>query len=466
MHPTHRDEHGMAMITAILISVVVLGLAVVATGVAVHNGSQSGRDRTRLQTIDAAEAGLSQTALKIEGSAPTSLPCTLSDDLDANPPVRYQVTITYYATYPPSGSPMSCPPTAPPAGATVASVGTSTVGSQTPRKMVSQVRLTPRYGGFDTAIFSNTRLNVLNNLDILGDQGNDADVYTNGDVDCNNSMVLEGSLLAQGGVTMSNSCSVAEDVYAKGTVAMSNNSRIGHDVMSSTGNITLANSAEIANSATAYGSITLSGNARIGGSRTQGYTSMADPPVKTLPTIDYDTVDWSDAGYAIQSYTSCSSAKSFLDAMPNDGRNYVVRIAANCLLRWSNNSTVTVRQDVAIIFDGQIEFENRVDWSSGDGQEHSVLFINPASTIGTCASRVPAFSTSNNTSFADELKLFVYTPCEARFNNSNKLKGQFMANLVTIANDFDLYFAPVPVPGFGDVAGFDQDIAFQREVIP
>lgn len=456
----------MAMITAILISVVVLGLAVVATGVAVHNSSQSGRDRTRLQTIDAAEAGLSQTALKIEGSAPTSLPCTLSGDLDANPPVRYQVTITYYATYPPSGSPMSCPPTAPPAGATVASVGTSTVGSQTPRKMVSQVRLRPRYGGFDTAIFSYSRLDLRNNLDILGDQGNDADVYTNGNVDCDNSMVLEGSLLAQGGVTMGSSCAVAEDVYAKGAIAMSNSSRVGHDAKSSRDNISLANSAEIANSATARGTITLSGNARIGGSRTQGYTSMADPPIKTLPTINYNPSDWSSAGYTIQTDLSCSSAKSFLDALPNDGRDYVVRIAADCLLQWSNNSTITVRQNVAIIYDGQVGFVNQVEWRSGDGEDHAILFINPASTSGTCTSRNPAFSTSNNTSFADQLTLFVYTPCEARFDNSNNIKGQVMADLITIANSFDLYFAPVPVPGFGDVAGFDQDIAFQREVAP
>jgi Tfp pilus assembly protein PilX len=166
VHALHRDEKGMAMITAILISMVALGLAVVATGIAISSNNQSARDRTRLQTIDAAEAGLNETALKVEQSAPASLPCTLSGDLDANPPVHYQVTITYYATWPPSGSPMSCPLTATPAAATVASLGTSTVGSQAPRKMVTQVRLTPRYGGFDTAIFSDTQLDLQNNLDI------------------------------------------------------------------------------------------------------------------------------------------------------------------------------------------------------------------------------------------------------------------------------------------------------------
>jgi hypothetical protein len=460
----------MAMITAILISVVVLGLAVAATGIAITSNNQSARDRTRLQTIDAAEAGLNEISLRVEQSTPTSLPCTLSGDLNgANPPARYQVTISYYTSWPPSGSPMSCPPTTAPAAATVASLGTTTVGSQTPRKMVTQVRLTPRYGGFDTAIFSDTQLNLQNNLDILANQANDADVYTNGSVVCDNSIALQGSLFAQGAVTMSNSCSVDEDVYAKNAITMSNSSRIGHDAKSSKGSISLDNSAQVDNNATAYGTITLSGSARINGSRTQNFTSLADPPAKTLPAIDYDATKWSSAGYTIETYSSCDAAKTRLtNGLPDDGNNYVIRITGSCLLSWSNNSSITVRQDVAIIYDGQVAFENKSDWYSGDGEEHAILFINPASSSVTwpCSSRNPAFSTSNNTTFADELKVFVYTPCQASFNNSNKIKGQLMAGLVNIQNNFDLSFSRIPVPGFGDVSGFDQDIAFQREVAP
>jgi hypothetical protein len=467
MPALHRDERGMAMITAILISVVVLGLAVTATGIAVTSNNQSARDRTRLQTIDAAEAGLNETVLRVEGSAPASLPCTVSGDLGTNPTVHYEVAISYYATWPPSGAPMSCPPAAAPAAATFASLGTSALGGQAPRKMVSQVRLTPRYGGFDTAIHADTNLTTSNNLEITGNQGNDADVYTNGDVACDNSLTLQGSLLAQGQVTMGNTCSVAEDVYAKQAITMSNNSSIGHDAISARSSIALSNSARIANNATAATSITLAGGSSIGGSRTEDHTSP-DPPSRTLPTIEYVPGDWSAAGYTIQpTYTSCSSAKSFLDNLPTNDTNYVVRIAASCLLQWSNNSTVTVHQDLAVIFDGQVEFENRSDWLSGAGQEHSVLFINPTSTSATCGSRNPAFSTGNNTSFGDDLKLFVYTPCAVSFTNSNRShRGQIMAGQVTIANNFQLEYAPIPVPGVGSVSGFNQDIAYQREVVP
>lgn len=284
---------------------------------------------------------------------------------------------------------------------------------------------------------------------------------------CNNSLALEGSLFAQGGVALSNSCSVNEDVYAKNAITMSNSSRIGHDAKSSRDSISLANNAQIDNNATAYSTITLSGSARVNGTRTQNYTTLADPPAKPLPAINYDATGWSTTGDVIEPYSSCDAARSRLPGgLPDDGRNYVIRITDSCLLSWSNNSSITVRQDVAIIFDGRVSFENRSNWYSGDGEEHSILFINPASTSASCSSRNPAFSTSNNTSFADELKVFVYTPCGARFNNSNTINGQLMAGLVNVQNSFDLYFSPIPVPGFGDVAGFDQDIAFQREVAP
>lgn len=467
MRAVHRDERGMAMITALLITVVVFILASVAVGLSVYNNNQSARDRARLQTIDAAEAGINQATRTVEGSTLVTLPCTISGQLDANPPVRYQVAVTYYATYPPSGTPMSCPPTAAPAAATFSSLGTSTGSSQAPRKMVSQVRLTPRYGGFDTAIFADTGLTTANNLDISGNEGNDADIYTNGNVNCDNSMALAGTLYAQGQVSMGNTCSVAEDVYAREAITMANNSVIGHDAISARSSIQLSNSARITNNATAATTVTAASGA-IGGSRVQNHPSP-DPPSRALPQIDFVQADWTAAGYAVQTFSTCSEAKSFIDGSLDDSpdTNYVVRITDACPLIWENNSTINIYQDLAIVFDWQVGFVNRTDWVSGDGQEHSALFINPWSTGASCSGRNPAFSTTNNTSFDDQLTVFAYSPCAMSFNNSNRNnRGQMMAGQVTIANNFHLTYAPVPVPGFGSVAGFDQDVAFLREVAP
>ena len=56
-----RNEDGIAMITAILVSFMILILSVTAASLSIHNTNESGLDRKRLQVIDAAEAGIDST---------------------------------------------------------------------------------------------------------------------------------------------------------------------------------------------------------------------------------------------------------------------------------------------------------------------------------------------------------------------------------------------------------------------
>ena len=53
-----KDERGVAMITALLASMVVLAFALVAVSLASHTTSQSALDRKRLQGVNAGEAGV------------------------------------------------------------------------------------------------------------------------------------------------------------------------------------------------------------------------------------------------------------------------------------------------------------------------------------------------------------------------------------------------------------------------
>ena len=52
------DERGVAMVVAVMVVFVVMLLATVVFSQAVHNSTASGYDRKRLQSVDAAEAGL------------------------------------------------------------------------------------------------------------------------------------------------------------------------------------------------------------------------------------------------------------------------------------------------------------------------------------------------------------------------------------------------------------------------
>src|SRR5438874_6828766 len=143
---------------------------------------------------------------------------------------------------------MACPPTTAPAGATLTSVGNAVTGSPTSvtRTMEAQVRLSPVYGQIGgNAIFSDSGLNLQNQLTVNGNVGNDGNLYTNGNFICNNNSTIAGSLLVQGNVNLSSSCTFNQDVYAKLAITMNNSALVGHDVTSSSSSLVMNNNSHI-----------------------------------------------------------------------------------------------------------------------------------------------------------------------------------------------------------------------------
>jgi len=65
-----KDESGIAMVTALLVTMVVLLLGVVVVALSAHNVSQSAFDRKRVQSIGAAEAGLDSYLSALQTSTP------------------------------------------------------------------------------------------------------------------------------------------------------------------------------------------------------------------------------------------------------------------------------------------------------------------------------------------------------------------------------------------------------------
>src|SRR6266498_4466514 len=64
------DERGVAMVVAVMVVFVVMLLATVVFSQAVHNSTASGYDRKRLQSVDAAEAGLNYFFNYLEHTPP------------------------------------------------------------------------------------------------------------------------------------------------------------------------------------------------------------------------------------------------------------------------------------------------------------------------------------------------------------------------------------------------------------
>ena len=179
-----RDEQGVALVVALLVTFVVMLLGVAVISLAVHNSEQSGFDRKRLQSVSAAEAGLNAAYQHL--TAPpgglAGLQKGLTDSVGSGPGgSTYAVTISYFRKT--DGTEPMAPPFSVnyyPGSALLHSVGTS--NGRTERTMESFVVLTPVYAGFEGAIVSNSTTTETNSFTVNGYLGDDGHIYVlNGD---------------------------------------------------------------------------------------------------------------------------------------------------------------------------------------------------------------------------------------------------------------------------------------------
>ena len=227
-------------------------------------------------------------------------------------------------------------------------------------------------------------------------------------------------------------------------------------MQSSRSSIALSNAAHILNNATA--GTTVTSNGHIDGTITQNATA-SDPPTYSLPTMTWDQSAWTAQGWNLVSQSSCTPIAGPITTKT------VYRITPACNMTWSNNTTVNLSADLAIVTDGSLSMVNQVTFQSTDSTPHNLFFIVPTNGAYSCSGANAAnFSSSNNTSFVN-LRTFIYTPCSATYANNNAgLGGQIFAGQVTISNQFTLNFIPEQIPGNGTITGYKADINYIREI--
>jgi hypothetical protein len=467
------EERGVAVVTALLVSMITVSVGATVVALSMHNTNASSYDRKRIQAIDAAEAGLSVTLSTIGVSPTDTLPCEVDATLSTAPQAEYHVAVDYYATYPPAGDPLDCTlfdlSTPPPAGAHLVSTGTA-VAAGSPvavsRTMETVIRVAPIYKPFGQAIFANDQLNMVNNLDVVGNSGNDGDVYTNGNWLCNNSSHIRGSVITQGNVNISNSCTVEADLHARASVNMSQSATVNHDVISATSSISMSNNTKVFNnatSATTCTGCTTGAGGRVGGDVTTNHLSPP-PPVRPFPVVNYVEADWVNAGYQPSTFSDCNSARAFINDTGTPPASRVVRISPECDLVWAQNSTINVRGDLAIITDGSIATANNTKFQAVGGGPYNLFMIVPYNSALDCSDGDHDIYINNNTLFQN-VKILLYSRCTVTLANNNSGQGgQIFGGNVDITNLYNLHFFPILIPGAGDVSGYTMDIAFMREI--
>jgi Tfp pilus assembly protein PilX len=480
-----RDERGMAMVIALLVSFVLLILGSTIVAQSIHNAESSGLDRRRLQSVNAAEAGNNYFYAYLQSTLVTSLSCDPVPQTIASAPATASFTATptfYDGADPPNAISCTGMPftgTHPwdgssgyPSSVSVQSTGT--VSGQTPRTMQTFIRLTPVFGGFGQAILTNSGATFPNNFDVYGNNGNDGDVYIlNGDLTISNTPHIRGNVFVPlGSATIGGSSNISGTLWTNGSVVLNNPGTISTNVISTTGSI--SGSGAIGGNATA--GTTISGVSVAGTSYAN--TLSPAPPTQTFPRITYLGVN--KAGYTINTFSgagACTAARTFVES--GLAGNQVVYITGStpCTYTNSNNSTVPIGGNLMIISDWGINISNKSAWNATSANT-SVFFISTwradgdtnsahdaCGTVPTpWTSSTKSVATGNNTDFNSNVQAFFYSPCTVTMANQSNFYGQVMGDPVNILNQFTMTFRPVLVPGYGTVTSFTEDIAYVREV--
>jgi Tfp pilus assembly protein PilX len=451
------EERGAALITAMLVSMVVVMLGVTAAQLAVHNSEASGYDRRRVQSVGAAEAGVNYYFSHLQSVTADQFVCSASQELGTSPPTSFEATVTFYDA---AGAPLPCPPTTTiPKSALIRSVG-RTSGTTTPdRTLEAYVNLIPQTGGAlgDYAVFSDGSLGMSSGSFVYGGDAHDGDLYTNGNLTLNSGAQIHGSVLAQGGVTVNNGSEVKRDVWARNSVLMQGTSFVRNDVISSSSSIRLAaGSSRIDGDARAGTTIT-AGASQIGGLRTPNSPSDP-PPAEGLPAFPYNPSAWQAAGYQVTTFSNCTTARTFIEGIT--GGDHVVRITPRCTLSWSADRTVTVRGNLAIISDGDLSMGPRSRFISDGSPPHTLHLVFGLARTSPCG-----ITFSANASIGAGLETLLYTPCTITMNSSAVVvTGQMYAGSVAFNSATNITFKAISVPGVGPGL-FEEDIQYIREVV-
>ena len=449
-----QDERGVAIITAMLLSMVVVTLGATSVSLAVHSSESSAYDRRKIQSIHAAEAGVNYFFSHLQSGGSADFKCQASLSLTTTPPARFDATAAYYDA---SGNPLPCPLGGiEPDSALIRSVG-RTATAPPARTMEALVKLVPVPGGpfGEFAIFSEASPQFNSNVQVFGGEAVEGNVYSNGSVLVNSNTTIYGDIEAQGSVTLSSNATVKRDILAGSEILLNSNATVFQDATSSESSITLNSNAHVFGDATAATTVTLSGNSSVDGLVVPGSPSPA-PSYRPFPELVFDALAWQEAGYSVQSFASCDDAKAYLGAISSG--SHVVRINAACDLSYASNEELVVRGNLAIVSDGSLTMSSNSRFANAGGESNLFLLFG----LGRAA---PCNITFNsNSGIGAGLKTVLYSYCNIDMrSNTLVMEGQMFGGSVRFNSNASLTYKPIGVPGFG-ASTYDENILYIREV--
>lgn len=462
MRRLRNDEDGIAMITSILVTMVVMFLGVVSVQMAIHNSESSGLDRRRVLAIAAAEGGLDYYFSHLSSSSITTIQCSLSGTLTNSG--TFSVEATFFDS---SGNPLptsggsQCPLSSMPASAVVESIGRGVANKSPARTMQAEVELSPTTTApFNNigAIFGQSSVSFEANTNLGGSKYADADVYTNGDLALSANSVIYGNIYSQGNVTLQSNSEVKKDLWANGSITMKGNSRVRGNATSSTSSITMTAQSRIYGNARAATTIT---GGIVNGTRTPSSPTEA-PPSRPYPAYTYNAADWITVGYTVHNYSDCTTARTDIESWWGvGGGSHVVRVTGGCALNFTNS--ITVKGNLSIVTDGSLTIATNSKFApqlgTGPWDLHFFVGLNGITPCFFAANPNGGTKTGLNT------LIWTHQNCSADLNSNSAIsEGQIIGGSVKVKHSLTFQYKQVSVPGMSG-AGLKQDLRYKREVV-
>ena len=492
-----QGDEGVALLVAIALIAIGTAVMITMTTLVVRENRQTGRDRDRSVSVMTAEGGIDTALAQIQNAAVGSIPCGTSSKTSTNSKPETVVVTTTVTYYDATGAPIPCQAagglssTMYAAQASVKSVAKSTPaggGMPVQRTMETLVQLKPKYADdLDRAIFGQAGVQFSNNFDLYGQNGPDADVYTNGDFTCTNNEHFRGSVYAQGAINLNGPCTIDVNAWAKtGFSITDSKALVSGDVDVSNGNAYIG-AGTIGGKVKAQ-TITPTSWCDANPNKCVTGTSAAPPPPSvSFPQLS-DTSAWTapvssgGGGYTIvtnstggQYFDNCTDTSS-----PDNPGNWIAThgnslssdtlLQTHCTLTFKSNvKNVTLSKNLAIFASGGIDLEQSLDFASTDSTHHYLYFIQPyGSTCGPAPNNLGIYL-GNLVTMEPTISELLYTPCDVHKENQSSTYGQVYAGgTAYIDNKTSSYYVPIPV--FGAVVTkvvlwYTADILYKREVL-
>jgi cytoskeletal protein CcmA (bactofilin family) len=419
-----RRDDGIALIAVLMLMMAMVGIAIGAVQVAEHSSNVTSVDRERLQTVEAAEAGVSEAIRRIETAGSVAAACTgvldaARTDLEDRDQLigQYQTKISPDASVP--VDPNAC---------VIDSWGFApTGGDRALRHLEVQVKLIPKTG-FPYTLFaegSTGTIYVKNSGTI------DGDVYAE-NLDQSKNNIFAKDIITTGSVITKNNAVYAGSIWAAGNVTLDNNSTVGGSITAAgttdAGNVVLNSGTVVNGDVLAKGTIT--NNGTIHGASSPTNSNVPSPPNLVKPTFNENAL----TPYTYDNGTASNVNNQLTASRTNLSGTY--RYTGNGRITMPDN--VTVNGNLTVVSRGSIDLGQSMSLGTNCQSPNppcvvAIVALGQAGGFQTDALNVPKAFTG-----ASGLHILLYTLEGFDGKNSMTFTGSIYADAIDVKNTFTI----------------------------